>query len=211
MAFSASAALCAITTPLPAASPSAFSTTGKPKSRSASRACSAVSAVVYRAVGMAAWSITAFAKALLLSICAAARVGPIDGEPGSPQFIHNARYQRRFRAHQRQIRANLFGNCQIPGVGEGGCRAAMPGLPGAAKICTSGSCASFQQSACSRPPEPITRIFNAGLLSRVSHWAACAKLKAVVKTSKYDVIVVGAGHAGCEAARACARLGLRPR
>src|SRR6201981_2003704 len=26
---------------------------------------------------------------------------------------------------------------------------------------------------------------------------------------KYDVIVVGAGHAGCEAARACARIGLR--
>lgn len=30
-----------------------------------------------------------------------------------------------------------------------------------------------------------------------------------MKTSRYDVIVVGAGHAGCEAARACARLGLR--
>src|SRR3954468_19780699 len=27
--------------------------------------------------------------------------------------------------------------------------------------------------------------------------------------SKYDVIVVGAGHAGCEAARACSRMGLR--
>ena len=27
--------------------------------------------------------------------------------------------------------------------------------------------------------------------------------------SKYEVVVVGAGHAGCEAARACARLGLR--
>src|ERR1700753_837298 len=26
---------------------------------------------------------------------------------------------------------------------------------------------------------------------------------------KFDVVVVGAGHAGCEAARACARLGLR--
>ena len=25
----------------------------------------------------------------------------------------------------------------------------------------------------------------------------------------YDVIIVGAGHAGCEAARACARLGLK--
>jgi tRNA uridine 5-carboxymethylaminomethyl modification enzyme len=31
----------------------------------------------------------------------------------------------------------------------------------------------------------------------------------VTKSSKYDVIVVGAGHAGCEAARACARMGLR--
>jgi len=28
-------------------------------------------------------------------------------------------------------------------------------------------------------------------------------------SSRYDVIVVGAGHAGCEAARACARMGLR--
>jgi tRNA uridine 5-carboxymethylaminomethyl modification enzyme len=28
-------------------------------------------------------------------------------------------------------------------------------------------------------------------------------------SSKYDVIVVGAGHAGCEAARACARMGMR--
>ncbi|HEY9247813.1 MAG TPA: FAD-dependent oxidoreductase, partial [Rariglobus sp.] len=26
---------------------------------------------------------------------------------------------------------------------------------------------------------------------------------------KYDVVVIGAGHAGCEAARACARMGLR--
>ena len=30
-----------------------------------------------------------------------------------------------------------------------------------------------------------------------------------MKPAKYDVIVVGAGHAGCEAARACARMGLR--
>ena len=30
-----------------------------------------------------------------------------------------------------------------------------------------------------------------------------------MKSSKYDVIVVGAGHAGCEAARACARMGRR--
>ena len=30
-----------------------------------------------------------------------------------------------------------------------------------------------------------------------------------MKQNRYDVIVVGAGHAGCEAARACARLGLK--
>src|SRR5882672_1712393 len=30
-----------------------------------------------------------------------------------------------------------------------------------------------------------------------------------MKSSKYDVIVIGAGHAGCEASRACARMGLR--
>jgi tRNA uridine 5-carboxymethylaminomethyl modification enzyme len=35
-----------------------------------------------------------------------------------------------------------------------------------------------------------------------------AKLKKVA-THPYNIIVVGAGHAGCEAARACARLGLR--
>jgi tRNA uridine 5-carboxymethylaminomethyl modification enzyme len=32
---------------------------------------------------------------------------------------------------------------------------------------------------------------------------------AVPAKNRYDVLVVGAGHAGCEAARACARLGLR--
>ena len=31
----------------------------------------------------------------------------------------------------------------------------------------------------------------------------------MANSSKYDVIVIGAGHAGCEAARSCARMGLR--
>lgn len=31
----------------------------------------------------------------------------------------------------------------------------------------------------------------------------------MIRGSRYDAIVVGAGHAGCEAARACARMGLR--
>src|SRR5450432_2433272 len=36
-----------------------------------------------------------------------------------------------------------------------------------------------------------------------------AKLKRMAQPRKFDVIVIGAGHAGCEAARACARIGLR--
>src|SRR5207302_11463129 len=31
----------------------------------------------------------------------------------------------------------------------------------------------------------------------------------VTMQERYDVVVIGAGHAGCEAARACARIGLR--
>jgi tRNA uridine 5-carboxymethylaminomethyl modification enzyme len=34
-------------------------------------------------------------------------------------------------------------------------------------------------------------------------------MQAMGRPNSYDVIVVGAGHAGCEAARACARMGLR--
>ena len=38
--------------------------------------------------------------------------------------------------------------------------AAVPALPGATKtLNTRGDCASFHASACSRPPEPMTRIF----------------------------------------------------
>ena len=41
----------------------------------------------------------------------------------------------------------------------------MPALPGAHHICvTCGDCASFQTSACSRPPEPMTRIFIANAI-----------------------------------------------
>src|SRR5450432_2924005 len=36
-----------------------------------------------------------------------------------------------------------------------------------------------------------------------------AKLKRMAQPRKFDVIVIGAGHAGCEAARACARIGLK--
>ena len=75
---------------------------------------------------------------------------------------------------------------------------AMPGLPGAANTSVPGDCASFHASACSLPPLPITRIL---ILVAPLQWYQCAK--------RYDVVVIGAGHAGCEAARAAARMGLK--
>src|SRR5258708_29418785 len=47
------------------------------------------------------------------------------------------------------------------GGGPGARDHSVPALPGATKICRApGDCASFQASACSRPPLPTTRIFN---------------------------------------------------
>jgi len=37
----------------------------------------------------------------------------------------------------------------------------------------------------------------------------CSALQSYPMQEKYDILVVGAGHAGCEAARACARMGLK--
>src|SRR5580700_10478631 len=72
----------------------------------------------------------------------------------------------------------------------------MPGLPGAAKTrSTSGLCAMRHANACSRPPPPIINTFIADTM--------------ITMHETYDVVVIGAGHAGCEAARACARMGLR--
>src|SRR5260370_11116548 len=86
----------------------------------------------------------------------------------------------------------------------------MPGLPGAAySAVVFGLCASFQHSACSRPPDPITRIFTSPRKLTQARMPVPLKNGSVMKSSKYDVVVVGAGHAGCEAARACARMGLR--
>src|SRR5579862_1263868 len=52
-----------------------------------------------------------------------------------------------------------------------------------------------QASACSRPPAPMMSTFIADTM--------------ITMHEKYDVVVIGAGHAGCEAARACARMGLK--
>src|SRR4051794_159577 len=53
----------------------------------------------------------------------------------------------------------------------------------------------------------MIRIFKRVLTARITNERACRLTPLMQK--KYDVVVVGAGHAGCEAARACGRLGLK--
>src|ERR1039457_6829299 len=193
-AASASAASWATTTPLPAASPSAFRTTGKPKRPSAMRAWEAFSAVVYAAVGMPLCCKKSFAKILLPSRRAASAFGPTMRKPrarkastmpptsgtSGPTTVRSAPVRR---AASRGSPGTQVAN------------RAMPGFPGHANTSTPSDCASFQHRACSLPPLPMTSIFIPRTM--------------VAMPDRYDVVVIGAGHAGCEAARACARIGLR--
>src|SRR5205814_9213372 len=52
---------------------------------------------------------------------------------------------------------------------------------------------------------PAQRVFSpTSAEDQDSHFATIITMQ-----EKYDIVVIGAGHAGCEAARACARMGLR--
>src|SRR5665213_388882 len=74
----------------------------------------------------------------------------------------------------------------------------MPGLPGLEfTSLTDGEIRSRHARACSRPPPPMTRTFMLSADTMLSMDQSC------------DVVIGGGGHAGCEAARACARLGMR--
>src|SRR5674536_367243 len=73
------------TTPLPAASPSSFTTYGGPKSASAAAASLSVAQVRAAAVGTPAAAITSLAKDLEPSICAAAADGPKVAIPAARQ------------------------------------------------------------------------------------------------------------------------------
>src|ERR1039457_368311 len=193
-AASASAALCATTTPLPAARPSAFRTTGKPKRPNAIRAWKASSTVTYSAVGIPLCWKKFFAKILLPSRRAASAVGPTIRSPRArkasttPATSGTSGPTTVKSAPTRSAASSGSPGTHVPSR-------AMPGFPGQASPPTPGDCANFQHIACSLPPLPITSIFIPRTM--------------VAMPDRYDVVVIGAGHAGCEAARACARIGLR--
>ena len=161
------------TTPLPAASPSSFTTYGGPK---ASRASAASSAFVHTraiAVGTSAAAITSLANALEPSSRAASADGPKQEMPASrtasatpatrgasgPITTRSAPTSRASAATARPSTGSTSWRVQTP---------AMPGLPGAAcTAVTLGSRDSARVRACSRPPVPMTRTCTAQPSRRV--------------------------------------------
>ena len=163
IAASAASSVSATTTPLPAARPSAFTTTGAPRRRTNARAASASSKRSHCAVGMPAASHNSLVKALLPSSWAAARDGPMQGiEAASIASVMPATSGASGPGMTRSIslscaKAIRAGKSSTP-IGTHSATGAMPGLPGAHhSLVNSGLAAIAQQSACSRPPDPITR------------------------------------------------------
>ena len=105
------------------------------------------------------------AKTLLPSICAADLRRAEDAQTGRLESIDDARRQRILRADDGEADLLLLGEADelVEIVRLDRHIDAVAGGAGVARaqntVSTRGDCASFQTSACSRPPLPITRTF----------------------------------------------------
>ena len=167
MAASDSSALPHTITPLPRARPSAFTATRPSRSRAHALAGAGAVKVSKSAVGIRASRINDLAKALLVSMRPAARLGPKTLKPASrsasPTPASTAASGPRMTRPKRSCLANLT-SCTTSVEGMGTLRAMppVPPLPGAQKTrSTRSDCTHFQTSACSLAPEPTTRTFTA--------------------------------------------------
>src|SRR5512143_397227 len=163
----ASSTVVATTTPFPAARPSALTTIGTPRSETYARAAAASENVRYCAVGMPCRAMKAFAKSFELSSCAAACTGPKIASPAArnastmPAASGASGPTTVSATFCSRANATRSGNAVSATLATAG-SSAVPALPGATKtFATRGDCASFQASACSRPPPPMTRTFTA--------------------------------------------------
>ncbi len=166
MASFASATVCATTTPLPAAKPSAFTTTGAPISSNACKACASLVASLYAAVGMLCLLMNCLAKSLLPSSLAPVAAGPNTA-------IHSARNTSATPATSGasgpittrsactlRARSSTSSPLFMLTPLTFSPRTAVPPLPGAI-ISRShlGLLRRAQANACSRPPEPNSKMF----------------------------------------------------
>ena len=152
------------TTPLPAARPSAFTTTRPPAARAWASAGPSASKDPYAAVGMPAAAMTSLAKAFDPSRRAAAADAPKTATPAAASRSASpstsgasgptTTKSMRFSTAQRE-RAST----SSAAMATFSARRAVPGLPGAQyTFSASGLWEIFQTRACSRPPPPTTRI-----------------------------------------------------
>src|SRR6185437_3151300 len=162
----ASAVVSATTTPLPAASPSAFTTTRPSRESIQQCASRASSKLPQSAVGMPWRRMNSLANRFELSSCAAACVGPKIGRPAArnastmPSASGASGPTTVSRIDSVRANSTSAGTLSNGTFASAGSRA-VPALPGATNtFATRGDRASFHASACSRPPPPTTRIFT---------------------------------------------------
>src|SRR3954447_3264983 len=116
---------------------------------------------------MPAWRISSLAKTLLPSSSAASRRGPKIRRPSRWKASTIPRVSGSSGPTTVRPTPSRLANWIRPRVSFGSIEtfwasSAVPALPGAQKTAwTRGDCFNFQQRACSRPPLPITRTFNA--------------------------------------------------
>ena len=165
----ASSALAAMITPLPAASPSALTTMGGRCARIARRI-----ERLARECGIARRRDAVAHQEFLGELLAAFEPRrelsrPEAGQARGREGIDDAGDQRAFGSHDRESRRpRRAASATSPAISAADTVAlrhfgssAVPALPGATiTSVTRGDCASFQASACSRPPPPMTRTFN---------------------------------------------------
>src|SRR5690242_5740177 len=181
IAASASSRDMATVTPLPAASPSAFTTTGIEKWPSAACASATRSTRTYSAVGMRFARQRSLVKPFEPSSRAAAASGPNTAIPAARRA--SATPATRGASGPMTTRSTpWFRANSTTATGSHGsisthsAQRDMPGLPGAAvNAWQLGDCLSRHASASSRPPDPNSRIFmdlpddtRSGLLANVA-------------------------------------------
>src|SRR5690606_19021687 len=148
-------------TPLPAASPSAFTTYGGPNSSNADATAAGSWHGRHRAVGTPAAAITSLANDFEPSSRAAAADGPKQWMPlartaSTAPATSGASGPITTRSAPTSTASEATAVGSVGDTsGYSRATAPMPGLPGAAtRSVTAGSAASRSASACSRPPEP---------------------------------------------------------
>ena len=154
-----------MTTPLPNASPSALTTTGKSQFFAYSSAPSKSSKALYAAVGMPCLAINSLAKALLASNIAAFLTGPKALTPLSVRKSTSPPASGSSGATNTKSTPFLIQKSKIPSksIGETGAQvahSAIPAFPGRQNnLSSNGLSFSLRANACSLPPPPIIATF----------------------------------------------------